>query len=101
MASLKGMRLESGELQAFAWPGGYPIYYLAEDNSIFCPDCANGKNGSDAYTDDQCQCKAHRDPQWHIVACDVHYEGPPLTCDHCHADIESAYGDPDAEENDG
>ena len=28
-------------LPAFAWPGGYPIYYLDAEGSVLCPDCAN------------------------------------------------------------
>lgn len=29
------------ELESYAWPGGYPIYYLTDpDNSVLCPDCA-------------------------------------------------------------
>ena len=75
-------------LPYFSWPGGYPLYYLTKDISILCPACANGENGSMA-TDPECQ----DDPQWQIVAYDVHWEGLPLTCEHCNAQIESAYGD--------
>ena len=31
----------TGELPSYAWPGGYQILYLTEDNGILCPDCAN------------------------------------------------------------
>ncbi len=79
------------EYPAFAWPGGYPIVYYTADNAVLCPDCANGKNGSEAGS-------KHEDPQWRLVACDVHWEGPPETCEHCNAQIESAYGEPDDEE---
>jgi hypothetical protein len=34
-----------------------------------------------------------------VVAGDVYYEGPPLICDDCGVEIESAYGDPDEEES--
>lgn len=80
-------RNEDGSLPSFAWPGGYPMYYLCADNGILCPDCANGENGSEAnkgaWTDDK---------QWRIVDSDVHWEGEPLICDHCNKEIESAYG---------
>lgn len=82
---------DKGQYDAYAWPGGYPIFYLFADGGICCPDCANGKNGSDASADTD-------DPQWKLVASDIHYEGEPLVCDHCGAQIESAYGDPDADE---
>lgn len=80
---LADWRDEDGKLIAFAWPGGYPIFYLDGDNSTLCPDCAN---------------KADQDPDefenFKPVAGDVYYEGPDLFCDQCNAVIESAYGDP-------
>ena len=68
-------------LPTFAWPGGYPIVYLAEDGAGFCADCAN---------------QADAEPE--ITAADVFYEGPSTFCDGCGREIESAYGDPDAPE---
>lgn len=70
---------------AFAWPGGYPIYYFTEDNGTLCPECANGRHGSEAGN-------VNPDPQWRLIGCETHWEGEPLTCDHCNAQIESAYG---------
>jgi hypothetical protein len=83
-------RNDDGKLPAFAWPGGYPIFYLCSDGGVLCPACANGENGSEAN-------EANDTPSdWRLVAADVHYEGADLICDHCGALIESAYGDPDA-----
>ena len=76
------------KLPAFAWPGGYPVIYLCEDGEVFCAACVNGQNGSDVRMQD--------DPQWNVIAADVFYEGVPEHCAHCNAEIESAYGDPDA-----
>ncbi len=84
-------RDSNGKLPAYAWPGGYPIIYSTSDGAWLCPACANGENGSDAN-------EASDDPQWRLIACDVHWEGPDLQCEHCNADIESAYGDPDADD---
>jgi hypothetical protein len=79
---------QDGSLDAFAWPGGYPIFYLCEDSGVLCPDCARTVDGDpEGYPQD--------DPQWHIVAADVHWEGAPMFCDNCNAEIESAYGDPE------
>jgi len=75
-------RNESGKFDSFAWPGGYPLFYLCADNGVLCPDCAN-ENGHDDATD----------KQWRIVASDVNWEDSDLTCDHCNRKIESAYGD--------
>jgi hypothetical protein len=84
-------RDDSGEFPAFAWPGGYPIVYVVADGECLCPDCANGKNGSEA-------SETSDDRSWRLVGCDVHWEGGPETCAHCNAQIESAYGVPDADE---
>ena len=84
-------RNSDGKLAEFAWPGGYPIYYLTEDNGVLCPGCANGLNGSCAYTEDQ-KDNFNEDAQWHIIAADVHWEGDSIFCDHCQREIESAYG---------
>lgn len=70
---------------AWAWPGGYPIFYLAADSGVLCPDCANNENGSEAHPEND-------DPAWKLIGCDIHWEGDPLVCDHCCTDIESAYG---------
>ncbi len=76
-------------LASYAWPGGYPLSYLMADGGVLCPACANGEHGSEATQDPR-----QDDKQWSIVACDVYWEGPPMQCDHCSAEIESAYGDP-------
>lgn len=78
--------LTDGSLPAFAWPGGYPIYYLDSDNSVLCAKCAT-------------EClKPDTNDNMKPIACDVYYEGPTMQCDECNADIESAYGDPEEEE---
>lgn len=85
-------RNEDNTLISFAWPGGYPIYYICEDGGWLCPDCANNKNGSQASTD------ASAPSDWRIVEQQVYWEGKPLSCDHCDAAIESAYGWEDSDE---
>jgi hypothetical protein len=72
----------NGELPAFAWPGGYPMLYLTACNGILCADCAT------KHTDE-------RDP---VEAWDIHWEGPPESCEECNREIESAYGDPAEEQ---
>lgn len=90
---MKPMRDNSGEFPAYAWPGGYPIYYLFLDGEICCPACANRKNGSDA------DITLETEKQWRLVDMEIHYEGGPLQCAHCNTFIKSAYGsvDMDAE----
>jgi hypothetical protein len=89
-------RDDKGELDSYAWPGGYPIFYMTKDNSVLCADCANRKNGSEAIlATEPIGEDDFYDPQWTIVAADINYEDDFLYCDHCNAQIESAYGDPD------
>lgn len=71
---------------AYAWPGGYPMFYLTADDGILCPECANGRRGSEAGS-------KHKDVQWRLVACDVNWEDDCMYCDHCNGKIESAYVD--------
>ena len=78
-------RGEDGAFPAYAWPGGYPIVYILADGATLCPKCANGENGSEASTDNECR-------EWKIVGSDIHWEGDPFTCAHCNREIESAYG---------
>lgn len=87
------MEVSRKPLDAYAWPGGYPLYYLTSDCSVLCPDCVNSEiDRVDAEMRDP-----ERHNQFQVVAVDVHWEGEPMQCEHCNAEIESAYGDPDAE----
>lgn len=85
MANINTFERINGSLPAYAWPGGYPIYYLDGENSILCPKCAT-ESLNDAVP-------------FRPVAGDVHWEGAPLYCDNCSAEIESAYGEPDESAN--
>ena len=89
-------RDSSGEVPAFAWPGGYPIVYYTKDNGTLCPDCANGRNGSEVLNADL----EDSDPSWFLEAGRTYDEGPTIQCEHCNADIESSYGDPDEPDED-
>jgi hypothetical protein len=82
------MRDKDGKLPTFAWPGGYPVFYLDSADQVLCADCANKHDDPDGYPEDR------------PVATDVNWEDPNLYCDACSDRIESAYADDD-EENDG
>ena len=84
---------ESGKLMAYAWPGGYPLYYVCKDGGVLCPECASGPECAQATAD------CPDDAQWLIVAAEVNWENPALTCDHCNKRIESAYADEDTDED--
>lgn len=89
-----------GRVPPCAWPGGYPIVCIVRtqnafhrDEGCWCPECANEVAWEipreESYPDTLV-----------LIAYDAHYEGAPIECDRCGVEIESAYGDPDSEEED-
>lgn len=79
----------------FAFPGGYPKVLIMADGETLCATCAKSEYRliSDSTR------HASRDG-WQAFGVDLHMEGAPLTCAHCGAEIESAYGDPEADDSD-
>lgn len=76
-------RHKSGELMSYIWPGGYPITYINGWNSILCLKCAIAmERNPDASQEDL--------PKSYFT----HWEGLPIQCEDCCAEISSAYGDP-------
>jgi hypothetical protein len=80
----KKLNKAAGRFPAFAWPSGYPIFYILADGLALCPKCANGENGSEATA-------AHVDQSWRIVASEINYEDMNLSCDNCNCTIECVY----------
>jgi hypothetical protein len=78
-ASSIPVRETGGQLPAYAWPGGYPLFYLDNHGSVLCADCATDT------LDDEYSAE--------LVACDINYEEPLMYCDQCDKHIEPAYGD--------
>ena len=72
--------IEEKEFDHYTWPGGYPLWYLTEDNGVLCAKCVN-QNFELCIGDD---------PQWKIVALEANYESD-LVCDNCYEKIEAAY----------
>jgi len=71
--------MTDGQLPAYAWPGGYPLFYLTESNAVLCPEHANAEGN---YSDEL------------IVDGNINWEDPHLYCDHGER-IESAYAEDD------
>jgi hypothetical protein len=86
-----GAALVRKEWEKYAWPGGYPLFYMTTDGGCLCPTCAN-ENVDLTLTDD---------PQWGIKLVDINWEDKGLFCDNCQKPIESAYGNDDEGEEDG
>lgn len=67
--------VNDGQLPAYAWPGGYPMYYVDLDCSVLCPACANGDDAPP------------------IISYDVNWEDGEMYCDDCGERIPSAYAE--------
>jgi hypothetical protein len=91
--ALKRVRREVGlpvcrePLPEFAWPGGYPVFYIFRDGGVCCPDCAN----ANIIAIDEERNNSHGG--WALGAFDVNYEDTDLNCDHCEKAIPAAYAE--------
>ena len=76
--------LRSGQ---YAWPGGYPLYFLTSDGAALSFESVRKELRSvlSAIHD-------KRNDGWRAVGCDVNWEDTGLVCDHSGEPIESAYG---------
>lgn len=79
-------------LPSYAWPGGYPIYYIDKNGYALCPDCAieEIQEYMDA-TEDEKELYEDDLP----VVYGINYEEPDLFCEGCNEKIECAYCDDD------
>lgn len=72
------------------WPGGYPRFFLTNDNGALCFDAvlANLRECFQAIKDND-------NSGWRIIAVAINYEDAQLYCAHTNARIESAYAEED------
>ena len=85
------------KLPAYAWPGGYPIYYITPQQEALCHDCATDdldtwcdadwRGPTDRYS--LATSNYYDGPQY----ADVNYEDTYLYCAQCDDPIPSAYGE--------
>ena len=72
----------------FAWPGGYPLYFITSDGAALSFNSARYNRRSIL------QSIAHNtNDGWRIIGVDVNWEDESLTCDDTGESIPSAYGD--------
>ena len=78
---------------AYAWPGGYPIYFLCADGEALSFDAAieNAALIRDAIIG------ADNTGGWRVVGCGVSWEDGALFCADTNKRIESAYAELDAD----
>jgi hypothetical protein len=87
-------RFDSDLEQPYAWPGGYPRYFITSDGAALSFKAAKeqAEQIRESIRDDM------RDG-WRVVACDINYEDGALFCDHTNERIESAYAEPEEDSN--
>lgn len=74
----------------YAWPGGYPCYFVMSDGEALSFKAAQENAGQirDAII-------ANDRAGWRAVALEINWEDNELTCAHTGERIESAYGETD------
>lgn len=80
-------RNEDGTLDAYAWPGGYQLFYVDHAGNIFCPNCAAVEHtAGECLEADWCGSN-------HLEACDANYEDEDMRCENCNGLIPASYAD--------
>lgn len=74
--------------QPYAWPGGYPRYFVTSDGAALSFKAADQESG--AITD---SIERRLDDGWQVIGCDINWEDAELFCDHTGEIIESAYAE--------
>jgi hypothetical protein len=76
------------ENDKFAWPGGYPLYFVCTDGEALSWDAAIENAGliRDALIAND------RHSGWHVAGLEINWEDTDLYCSHTNERIESAYG---------
>lgn len=70
----------------YAWPGGYPLFFLCDDGGTLCCKCVKKERRNIL------ESIAHKQRDgWRVVGLDINYEDADLLCDHCGDTIEAAY----------
>lgn len=80
---------DCGKVRSSAWPGGYPVFYIADDGEALCPSCVHDNF-------DQCDDDDFPTSGWFVVGEDINWEDASLYCVHCNKRIESAYAEDEA-----
>ena len=70
----------------YAWPGGYPLFFITNDGAALSFDTVKAE-----IENVQHSIETDSNDGWRVVAIDVNWEEPNLICDHSGQRIESAY----------
>jgi hypothetical protein len=78
-------QLRDGE---FAWPGGYPLYFITSDGAALSFGAVRENIKSVIWS-----MRNKVSDGWRVIGCDVNWEDDSMTCAHTGEPIESAYGE--------
>lgn len=72
---------------AYAWPGGYPLYFITADGAAlsFATVRAEFRLIAEAVASN------NKRGGWRVIACDVNWEDADLRCEHSGEPIEAAH----------
>lgn len=80
---------------AYAWPGGYPLYFICADGGAL--SFAAAEENAGLIRDAIIAGPNTGNDDWRVIGMDVNWEDDSLTCDHTGKRIPSAYGDDSGE----
>jgi len=80
--------IENGKIVSYAWPGGYPVFYICKDGGILCPDCVQENL---KLIQENIETESQAD--WRVIGSDINWEDSSLHCDNCSKRIQSAYSE--------
>jgi hypothetical protein len=72
---------------AYAWPGGYPLYFIADDGAALSFDSVKENLAQVIYA-----IRHGLRDGWRVVGCQINWEDNDLTCEHSGKPILAAYG---------
>jgi len=74
----------------YAWPGGYPCYFITSDGAALSFAVARENCGAILRA-----IHGRSGDGWRVIGVAINWEDPELFCDHSGARIPSAYADTD------
>jgi hypothetical protein len=77
----------------YAWPGGYPLFFICDDGGYLCCGCARKEARTIMEAIHNARNGWQRHDDWRVVGMDINWEDPHAHCEHCGDRIESAYAD--------
>lgn len=81
------------DLGPYAWPGGYPLYFITADGAALSWQAAIDEQTLIRDSIITYKYPAYNSDGWRVIAIDINYEDTELYCDHTGVKIESAYGE--------